>query len=122
MNEFLRGLGIKSSTFYGTCALMAAVLIYGAWADLRTPERRAAMVAQANTAATLDSIQESAVGLCQQAVTDYTKRSASLGWPASARMPGGDVIVKQPYALGAAKFEARCTLDTAGGFAVNMDD
>lgn len=122
MKAFLDGLGIKSSTFYGTCGIVLAVLVFGAWKDLSTPERRAAMNASAAAAQAQDSIQESAVGLCQQAVTEYTKRSASLGWPASARMPGGEVIVKQPYALGAEKFEARCTLDTAGTFSVLMDD
>lgn len=122
MNSFLENLGIRPITFYGTCALIAAVLVFGAWKDLSTPERRAAMNASAAAAQVQESIQESAVGLCQQAVTDYTKRSASLGWPASARMPGGQVIVKQPYALGSEKFEARCTLDTAGTFSVLMDD
>lgn len=122
MKTFLDGLRIRPITFYGTCALMAAVLAFGAWKDLSTPERRAAMNASAATAQVQESIQESAVGLCQQAVTEYTKRSASLGWPASARMPGGEVMVKQPYALGSAKFEARCTLDTSGTFKVLMDD
>lgn len=118
---------------YGGAALIALVLALGAWQDLSTPERRAALhqraearEAKAEAASKLDELEMAARGMCQEAVTFHTQKRAKLGWAASAWMPGGDFIIKQPFTIntlgGKRQFEARCTLRANGSFDVLMQD
>ena len=114
--------------FWGGAALVALVLAFGAWHDLRTPERRAALNASSgNTAAeTRDKVEMLARGMCQDSVLFHTLQRANLGWGASARMKNGDFIIKQPFTIntlaGKRQFEARCTLHSNGTFDVLMQD
>lgn len=117
----------------GIVAILGTLLAFGAWQDLSTPERRAALHQRAEvraerTAAETqrENLEMNARGMCQEAVTFHTQQRAKLGFGASAWMQNGDFIVKQPFTImtlaGKRSFEARCTLRTNGTFDVLMQD
>jgi hypothetical protein len=119
--------------FWGGAALVALVLAYGAWHDLSTPERRAALNASSERKAletlaadTRESVEMGVRTMCQDSVLFHTLQRANLGWGASAWMKNGDFIVKQPFTIntlaGKRQFEARCTLRPDGTFDVLMQD
>lgn len=128
--QFLRS---PKGNAWGAAIIVGLVLAFGAWKDLSTPERRAALNqradardAQAQAAAKLEEVEMAARGMCQEAVTFHTQKRAKLGWAASAWMPSGDFIIKQPFTIvtlaGKRSFEARCTLRASGSFDVLMQD
>jgi hypothetical protein len=124
--QFLRS---PKGTIWGTAVLMALVLAYGAWHDLSTPERRAALNASSERSKVADARESVEMGvrtMCQEAVTFHTQKRANLGFGASAWMKNGDFIVKQPFTIrtlaGKRQFEARCTLRKDGTFDLLMED
>ena len=128
--QFLRS---PKGSAWGIGVLVFLVLAFGAWQDLSTPERRAALHQRAEVRAertkaeeAREGVEMAARGMCQEAVTFHTQNRAKLGFGASAWMKNGDFIIKQPFTVmtlaGKRSFEARCTLRTNGTFDVLMQD
>jgi hypothetical protein len=121
MNEFFKGLfgdagvpkALLAAVFIGFCLLGIATL--------KKPGGAEENVRIAQAEQSLELRLNGATKECQTAV-QFTHRRASLGWPASARMPDGSVMVRQPFTIGKVTHQARCTLRPDGSFEVETEE